>query len=363
MDKVSIKGETMIKKKLFVLGGCILAMIGLVACGNASISYEKYDLSEYIKIGKYKGIEIDDYTISVTQDEIDEQIQRDIESAATSEKISENEVIKEGDTVNIDYIGKKDGKKFEGGSAEGYELKIGSNTFIEGFEGGLIGKAVGDKVDLNLTFPENYSSEDLAGQDVVFTVIINSATRESVPEYDLDFIKKNTKFDTVGAYENAVEEKVYEDEEAKAIDNQKNEIWLQVLDNTEVIKYPDEIVNQYIKFNNQQIDDKAESYGITREELLKSYNFSDEEEFVVANEENSKLRVKQELIIEYIAANEGLKVTNEEAEERMAMYESKGYDEEGIKRQTGRDIEGYIRTELLYEKVLDFLLENAKIKS
>ncbi len=352
----------MIKKKIFVSGICILAMAGLAACGSASISYEKYDLSEYIKAGEYKGVEVDDINISVTQDDIDEQIQSDLERAATSEKISENDTIKEGDTTNIDYVGKKDGKKFDGGSAEGYDLKIGSNSFIEGFEDGLIGKNVGDKVKLNLTFPEDYPSEDLAGQDVEFTVTINSATREVVPEYDLDFIKKNTKYDTVEDYEKAVEKKLYEDKETDAIGRQKNELWSQVMDNTEILKYPDEIVSQYIKFNDQQIDSMAESYGVTRKELLKSYNFTDEEEFAAANEDNSKLRVKQEFLIEYIADKEGIGVTNEEAKERMAMYESKGYDEAAIKSQTGRDIEGYIRTELLYEKVLEFLLENAKIK-
>lgn len=351
------------KKKLFISGVCILAMVGLAACGSASISYEKYDLSEYIKIGEYKGLEVDDFTISVTQDEIDEQIQSELERVATSEKISADDTIKEGDITNIDYVGKKDGKKFDGGSAEGYELKIGSDTFIEGFEDGLIGKNVGDKVKLNLTFPEEYSNEDLAGQDVEFTVTINSATREVIPEYDLDFVKKNTEYDTAEAYENAIEKKLYDDKETEARDNQKNEIWSQVLNNAEIIKYPDEIVRQYIKFNNQQMDDMAEAYGMTRGQLLKSYNFDDEEEFAAANEDNSKLRVKQELIIEYIAAQEGIGVTNEEAKERTEMYESRGYDKAKIQIKTGRDIEGYIRTELLYEKVLDLLLENAKIKS
>ena len=350
------------KKKIFILGVFILAMAGLSACGSASISYERYDLSEYIKVGDYKGIEVDDFAINVTQDEIDDQIQSDLERAATSEKISENDTIKEGYTTNIDYVGKIDGKKFDGGTAEGYELKIGSNKFIEGFEDGLIGKNVGDKVELNLTFPEDYPSKDLAGQDVEFAITINSATREVVPEYDLDFVKKNTEYDTVEAYEKAIEKKLYDDKETEARDNQKNEIWSRVLNNTEIIKYPDEIVNQYIKFNDQQMDDLAEAYGMTREELLKKYNFADEEEFAVVNEDNSKLRVKQELLIEYIADKESLEVTNEEVKKRMAMYESRGYDEAGIEKQTGRHVEGYIRTALLYEKVLDFLLENAKIK-
>ena len=123
--------------------------------------------------------------------------------------------IKEGDTVNIDYVGKKDGKKFDGGSAEGYDLEIGSGSFIDGFEDGLIGKKIGDKVKLELTFPEDYGEASLAGQDVVFNVTINSATRMTVPEYDLANVKNTTEYDSIAAYEKAVEKENYKEKEAE----------------------------------------------------------------------------------------------------------------------------------------------------
>ncbi len=349
------------KKKFLVLVACICMMIGMTACG-AGVSYDGLDLDEYIKVGKYKGLEVADFTVEITDEDIRTQIDSELEAAASSEELAEGTAIADGDTVNIDYVGKKDGKKFDGGSAEGYDLVIGSDSFIDGFEDGLIGKKVGEKAKLNLTFPEDYSETSLAGQDVVFTVTINSATRVVTPEYDLDFVKSTTEYDSIEAYEAAIEKMLYENKEAEEIGKQQEELWSQALTNTEVKKYPDKIVEYYIDFNSDQIDQIAKDYGVTREEMLASYDFGDEEEFTVVNEDSSKLRVKQEMLIEYIADKEGIKYTEKEEETLIADFQSMGYDEQMIEEQTGRTMDEYVRMELLYQKVLEFLLDNAKIK-
>ena len=349
------------KKKILVLATSLLMITGLTACGSA-VSYDKYDLDEYIKVGEYKGLKVAGYTVKVTEDEIDSRIQSELESAASAQEISKDSAIKDGDTVNIDYVGKKDGKKFDGGSAEGYDLEIGSDTFIDGFEEGLIGKKVGDKVKLELTFPEDYGEASLAGQDVVFNVTINSATRMTVPEYDLDYVKNTTEYDSIKDYEAAVKKELYNEKEAEEISNQQTELWSQVLEDTEVLQHPEKELNYYIEFNSNQIDDMAESYGLSREDMLANYDFGSEEEFDAVNEDSSKLRVKQEMLIEYIVEKEGLEYTDEEAEEMISSFEQMGYDEEMVKSQTGHDMDSYVRIELLYQKVLEFLLDNAKIK-
>lgn len=349
------------KKKLFVISACICLMLGLTACG-ASVSYDDLDLDEYIEVGDYKGLEVAGFTVEVTEDEIQAQIDSELEAAAASEEIPKGDVIADGDTVNIDYVGKKDGKKFDGGSAEGHDLVIGSDSFIDGFEDGLIGKKVGQKVKLELTFPEDYGESSLAGQDVVFNVTINSATRVTTPEYDLDFVKSTTEYDSIEAYEAAIEKRIYENKEAEEIGNQQTELWSQALDNTKVIKYPDKIVDHYVDFNSKQIDEMAKSYGMSREEMLASYDFGDEEEFATVNEDSSRLRVKQEMLIEYIAAKEGLKYTEKEENELIAEFEAMGYDKKMIQSQTGRTMDEYVRMELLYQKVLEFILDNAKTK-
>ena len=149
-------------------------------------------------------MEVASYSISVTDDEVETAIQSALDEAATDKELDKGTAIENGDVVNIDYTGKLDGKKFDGGSAEGYDLTIGSGSFIDGFESGLIGKKVGEKTDLELTFPEDYSSEDLQGKDVVFTVKINSATRKEVPVLDEDFVKNTTEFETVEEYETRI---------------------------------------------------------------------------------------------------------------------------------------------------------------
>lgn len=350
------------KKKLFCLVSSLVMTVCLTACGSSGVSYDKYDLDEYIKVGEYKGLKVAGFSVKVTDDEVEAQIKSELEAASSSQKIAANDTIKSGDTVNIDYVGKKDGKAFDGGTAEGQDLEIGSGSFIDGFEDGLIGKKVGEKVKLELTFPEDYSAEDLAGQDVVFEVTINSATRPTVPEYDLDYVKQNTEYDTIEAYEKSVAKSLYESKEAEEISNQQTELWSQVLENTEVLQYPEKELDYYIEFNSTQIDDMAESYGVSREDMLEQYEFGSEEEFDAINEDSSKLRVKQEMLIEYIAAKEGLEYTDEEADEMVSSFRQMGYDEEMVKSQTGHDMDSYVRIELLYQKVLEFLLDNAVVK-
>ena len=335
---------------------CVIMAFCLSSCGT-EVSYDDYDLSKYIKVGDYKGMEVASYSISVTDDEVETAIQSALDEAATDKGTA----IENGDVVNIDYTGKLDGKKFDGGSAEGYDLTIGSGTFIDGFESGLIGKKVGEKTDLELTFPEDYSSEDLQGKDVVFTVKINSATRKEVPVLDEDFVKNTTEFETVEEYRADLEKKLYDEKEQEAINNQKTTLWSNLLENVEVKKYPERELDYYIQFNSDQMDTMAKEYDMTRDELLAAYDFGDEDEFAATNEDSSKQRVKQEMLIEYIAQKEGLEYTEKEKDALIKNYENAGYDEKTIKTQTGRTMDEYVDMELLYGKVLDFLLDNAVI--
>ena len=361
MPKTMKKREKLKMKKLAAaLAICLITVMGLAACGS-EVSYDDYELSEYIKAGEYKGLTVPGFTVSVTEEDVQEQIDSTLEASATTQDLSEGTAIAEGDTVNVDYVGRMDGKKFDGGSAEGQEFTLGSGGYIEGFESGLVGHEVGEKVKLDLTFPDDYTSEELQGKDVEFTVTINSAARQEIPEYGLDFVQNTTEFDSLEEYEADVEKQLYDQKEQSEIENQKTTLWSEILENTEVKKYPQEIVDHYIELNNEQIDVMAEEYGMSRDEMLASYDFGDEEEFAAVNEDSSKLRVKQEMLIEYIAQKEDITYSSEEEEEAMAEYEAAGYDDETMELQTGRNMKDYVHIELLYQKVLDFILENAEI--
>lgn len=349
------------KKKICLLMICLLAVGLLAGCGGSDDPYADYELTDYIKAGKYKGLTVEPYTIKVSQKEVQEKIDSALQAAAKSEDLKKGDKVKDGDTANIDYVGKINGKTFDGGSAEGYDLEIGSGSFIDGFESGLIGKKVGSKVKLDLKFPDSYpNNTKLQGKAVVFDVTINSAKRTVTPEYDLDFVKENTKYKSLKKYEASLEKEVYEEKETEAINNQKTSLWSDALENAEMKKYPDEELQHYMDFNSSQIDDMAESSNVTRKELLKNYNFKSEKEFKAVNEDSSKLRIKQEMLVEYIANKEGLEYTDKEKEELLSNFEKQGYDEDAIEKQTGRTAGEYAHIELLYEKVLDFILDNAK---
>lgn len=348
------------KKKLGIILVMIMAAAGLSSC-TSSMSYSDYDFDEYMEVGEYKGLDVAPYTVTVSNEDLYTEIENRLQAAAETTDLEEGAAVEEGDALNIDYVGKIDGKAFDNGSAEGASLQIGSNSFIDGFEDGLIGKTIGSEAVLNLTFPEDYQEESLQGKDVEFTVTINSGTREEVPDYNLEFVQENSDYETMDEYEAAVREDVYAQKEEEAVNTQKTTLWSEALDNTEMKKYPDRELDHYIEFNSDQIDDMASSYGMSREDVLASYEFGDEEEFAAVNEDSSKLRVKQEMLIEYIADKEGITYTDEESQELISSFEQQGYNESAIERQTGRTMEDYVRIELLYGKVLDFLLENANI--
>ena len=355
------------KKKLFTTIGLVLAaamaLTGLTGCGEDTNPYSDLNLEDYLEVGKYKGVEVKEIDVTVSKNEIGDEIVAALEAAATDEKVKKGQPVENQDTVNIDYVGRIDGKEFEGGSAEGTDLVLGSGTFIDGFEDGLVGHKVGEKgIKLNLAFPLNYSSEELQGKDVVFTVDINSATRKVQPEYNLEFVKTQGDYESTEEYEDAVEKQLKASKKSEALESQKTEIWSQVLEDTEVKKYPKDMVQHYIDTYSAQIDTIAEEKDYTREEVMEQlYGITSEDVLQKQFKDSARLLVKQEMLIEYIAGKEGITYTDEEASELKENIESQGYDEEMVEQQTGRTMKQYVHIELLYEKVQDFLLDKAKI--
>ena len=340
-----------------------ISMLGLTACGSDVNLYSGLDLDEYIKVGEYKGIEADKVEVKVEKSEIADAILEDMDAATKDKKLKKGTEVKEGDTLNIDYVGRIDGKEFEEGSAEGYDLKLGSGSFIDGFEEGLVGHKVGEEnIELALAFPLNYQSEELQGKDVVFTVKINSATRPEKPEYNDAFVKTLGDYKNTEEYEKAVEKQIYKTKKEEAEQNQKTEIWSQVLADTKVKQYPEDVVTHYIESFDKQIDYYADQQGIDRKDFIaKYYGVSTEKELKKQLKDYAQTLVKQEMLVEYIAEKEGISYTDDEAKKLQTDIETQGYTDETVEIETGRTMDQYVHIELLYEKVLDFLQENAKI--
>ena len=324
----------------------------LTACGkNKTILFSSVDFDKALTLAEYKGI-----TLDTSSDEYgefyDNVIVSDIKNNSLYIEKTEG-TVSEGDIANIDYVGKKDGVAFEGGTDEGYDLEIGSNSFIEGFESGLIGAEIGKTIDLNLTFPEDYGNEELNGADVVFTVTVNSVqTTDGVEPKD---IYEDLGYKTLKEYENDVKERATE-----------NYFLNLVRSKSEIKEYPDEDV----KTLKTQIKDALNNnftsyYGMSLESYLTQNGMTmiDFENNLLNNQ--VKPLIAETMPLYAILDKEGVKITDEDLEtklqELVKEYKNSGtsVDAETIKKSVG---EYSIENLAVQEKALEIIKENAKIK-
>ena len=355
-------------KKILITGiGAVVVLAGIIA---AVLLWPKdqpydYDLSEYVKVGDYKGLDYSIAEVSVTDDEVDTEIDSRLQSAATTETVTEGKV-EDGDSINIAFAGTIDGEEFEGGSSESYDITVGTTQMIDGFVEGLIGHEIGDNVILNLKVPDDYSNEDVAGKDVVFDVTINYKSVKVVPELDEDFVKENSDVDTVDEYKEAVKEELLAQKESQADLDAKEALWNEIVASSEVISYPEEeleAANAAADEIEKQYKSQAESYGMEWEDFLESYMGSSQEDFEESKKQYAEETVLQEMVMYYIAREEGIEVTDKEYKEYLAdSLETYGFTEDTFKQSYGQTIEEYAddnqwRTAMLLEKVLDKVME------
>jgi len=307
-------------------------------------------LGTITNLGQYTGLELSTTEhVVITDEEVDEYIAENILPNFTEEV---TDAIKDGDVANIDFEGKKDGVAFDGGTSTGYDLTIGSGSFIDGFESGLIGKKAGDTVDLNLTFPEDYSSEELAGQDVVFTVKINSVTRQS--ELSDAVAQQVGDYQTVADLKKAVKEVLQNEQDL----SEKEELYAQAIDAVvanstveaaaEAIEYT---TNSYMKNYAQQVQN---SYGVDLGYLLSMYGYSIEE-FIDSYNEYAAESVKQRIVLQEIAKKENLSITDDDIETFAQEY---GYDSESLKETVGEDL---VNELVLEDKANKFIIDNSTV--
>ena len=327
-------------KKTISLILAFVLVFSVVGCKSSGKVLD-YNLDEYVTLAPYSGLTIDknstEYKMGIAYSNYANL--QNIGEMFDDEELTEGNV-QEIDTVNIDYIGKKDGIAFDGGTAEGYELTIGSSSFIKGFELGLIGKKVGETVDLNLTFPEDYSAKELAGEDVVFTVTINSIRRPILPEITDDLAKK-LGFDTATAYNKGLEEAYV-----------TNLVWTNAVQNATVINYPEKELEDYIEDNMKAVKKEAEESGTTLEKYLSSNGLTEEiyREYLV---DYAKSFVLQKMIFDSISRKENIEVSDEE----LASLIKENYGSADITEEDRL----WVYEKALQEKVCEFLISKASI--
>ncbi|MBO4433249.1 MAG: FKBP-type peptidyl-prolyl cis-trans isomerase, partial [Clostridia bacterium] len=274
--------------------------------GTKTLIYGDTDLSEYVKLGEYKGVSID-----TSSDEYKSAykalVEKDISNSGIVGKKLEGKV-EEGDVVNIDYEGKRDGVAFQGGTAQGHDLTIGSGQFIPGFEDGLIGVSIGDTVDLNLTFPKDYKSADLAGADVVFTVKVNYVKDSGAVKIEDHYSELG--FNSLKEYEDNARERTI-----------RNLVFEKVLESSEISDCPERDKKIFVNAVYEYRDNRSRStYNVDYETILKQQNMT-KEDFINYLSESATAQMQDQMVYYSI-----LKAENLEPEYELTASEKLGQD-------------------------------------
>lgn len=320
------------------------------------------DVKPEVKIEGYKGIEVEDVKYEVTEELLDAEIDQQRSLNARVLNIDDR-AAEEGDKVNIDFVGKVDGEEFEGGAGENQDLVLGSNTFIPGFEKQIEGHNIDDEFDVNVTFPEDYFSEDLKGKEAVFSVRLNSISKEELPELDDEFIKDISEFDTVEEYKNDLREKKVKQFEERSIAEKKEAISKKLVEIVEV-DVPKGMVDAQINTQMQNFDQNLRSQGMNLEDYLGMIGV-EVKDFAENLREDALKQVKSALALEKVAELEGIVPTDEDVDaeiENIVNLYFKDNEEQKTKMReymNGSNRES-IKEDLMNKKTLDYLYENAK---
>jgi len=311
------------------------------------------------KLGNYKGMEFEKSVKTVSDEMLKEAIDRDL--LRGSKLVETNAPIKNEDIVTLNFDGYIDGKQFEGGKAENYQLKIGSHSFIDTFEDQLVGLNVGDEKDVNVTFPENYHAKDLANKPAVFKCKILNIRERVMPKLDEEFVQNSSSFDTVEEYKKDIQEKLEKQEQERAEIELDNKILDTIIENTE-INLPTSMVEtetermvrgmeQQLAYQGATLEDYATYIGKTVDEL---------------KEEQKTIAIRQckgRLVLEKLIRDEKLDITEEDVDKKLTEYANmQNKSLKDYKKEVGNDMINRVANELIMKNLLDFLRANNTIK-
>lgn len=310
-----------------------------------------------VQLGRYKGVEAVRRDTEVKDSDVTAELERVRERNSRMVPV-EDRPIEDGDTANIDYEGFKDGEAFDGGKGEGYDLRIGSKSFIPGFEEQLIGHSAGEDVELNLSFPEDYHAEELKGQAVVFKVHINSVKVKELPELDDEFAKDVSEFDTLEEYRKDLREKQETRLKEQADREFENNAIEAAMENMTVDIPPVMIESEMDDMVRQQ-DQQMRGQGFDLQTYL-GYLGQKPEEFREGFRDMATKRVKSSLLLEAVARAEAIEVSDEEVDAELTkMAEAYKQDPEEVKKNINEDGRRYFADNIKIQKAVELIRENA----
>lgn len=311
-----------------------------------------------VELGEYKGVEIEKQEVELTEEEVQESIDHQLGHLAEM-VVREDGAVEDGDTVNIDFDGYVDGEQFEGGQAEGYDLEIGSGSFIPGFEEQLVGVKTGEEKDVTVTFPEEYHAEELAGKEATFKTKVNEIKYKDVPELTDEIANElDAEANTVDEYKENVRKRLAEQKETDAENAQKEEAINKAANNAS-IEIPEAMINTELDRMVQEFGQRMQQQGLNLETYFQ-ISGQDEPQLREQMKDDAEERVKTNLTLTAIADAEAVEVTDADIDAELEkMSEQFNMSAEDIKQTLGNtDI---IKNDVRIQKVIDLLVKEAKL--
>ena len=310
-----------------------------------------------VKLGEYKGLEVDKVSTRVTQKEVDAKIQEEAEKNAREVVVTDRPVA-DGDEVILDFEGFVDGEAFEGGKGENYPLTIGSGSFIPRFEEQLVGAEAEKEVEVKVTFPEDYHAEELKGKEAVFKCTVHEIKAKELPEIDDEFAAEVSEFDTLEEYKADVKAKIKEQKAADGKRNQEDQAVEQAVKNAEY-EIPQPMIDTQTTQMVEDFAQRIQSQGITLEQYFQFTGLTAEKMMEDMKPQAIK-RIETRLVLEAIAKAENIEITDEKVDEELAkMAESYKMEVEKLKEFMGENEKKQMKEDLAVQEAVTFLVENA----
>lgn len=355
------------KKAGIILLITLIACVAIAGCGNkeeADRPYN-YDLAEYVKVSEYHDLPYNVKVAEVTDEDVENEIKARLQYASTTESITEG-VVEDGDTINIAFVGKIDGELFDGGSSESYDLTVGTTSMIDGFVEGLIGQPVGETVTLDLQFPEEYHSAEVAGKPVVFEVTINSKRVITTPEFNDEFVQSTSEFQTVDEYRANLKEVLTKQAQDQLDARVRDYLWEIIVAKSEALKYPEEEMNKAKEAADAmeaEYKNQATLYGLEWADFLSMFMGTTEEGFAEMKEDYAKNMVLSEMVMYKMSRDESVDLTQKEFEElAKGILKDSSFTEESFQSTYGMTIVEYAeqngwKNGFLLDKLMDKVIE------
>ena len=310
------------------------------------------------ELAQHTGLTFKKEEVKVEEKDVEEAIRRELLRA--SRLVETKAPVKVDDYVTLDFDGYVDGKQFQGGKAENYQLQIGSHSFIDTFEDQLVGLNIGDKKDVEVTFPAEYHEKSLAGKPATFKSEIKNIRERIMPELNEEFVSNSTEFETVEEYRNSIKDRLTKEANDRAEIELDNDILDKIIDDT-VVEIPDVMVEDEFNRQLKGMENQMRYQGITVEDYVK-YIGKTVDEFKADIKKGATRNVKARLVLEKLIRTNKLDITEEDIDNKLAeMAKNVGKDVEEYKKQANNDMVNQIANELLMKKLLNFLHENNTI--